>query len=85
MCCFLLYAPAKAKSRVNMTNVTHIDGTDVRQLTKADPSVASRWTPLSSSWREFVPGYERCYLVAAADNVGVRETRHFKGVTDHHP
>ena len=30
--------------------------------------------------REFAPGYEHCYLVTSAQNVGVRETRHFKGV-----
>ena len=30
--------------------------------------------------REFVPGYENCYAVTSASNVGVRETRHFKAL-----
>jgi hypothetical protein len=30
--------------------------------------------------REFAPGYEHCYAIASAANVGVRETRHFKGL-----
>jgi hypothetical protein len=30
--------------------------------------------------REFAPGYENCYLVTSAANVGVRETRHVKGL-----
>ncbi|MGI5924793.1 MAG: FAD-dependent oxidoreductase [Lentisphaeria bacterium] len=66
---------------VNMTNVTNIDGTDVRQLTKAEFICREQMDAIVEFLREFVPGYERCYLVAAADNVGVRETRHFKGVT----
>jgi hypothetical protein len=27
-----------------------------------------------------VPGYEKCYVIATANLIGVRETRHFKGL-----
>lgn len=64
---------------VNMTNVTDIDGTDVRDLTKAEIVCREQMEAIVKFLREFVPGYEKCYLVAAAENVGVRETRHFKG------
>ena len=30
--------------------------------------------------REYVPGYENCYIIGAASLIGIRETRHFKGV-----
>lgn len=65
---------------VNMTNVTGIDGTNVRDLTKAEIVCREQMDRIILFLREYVPGYERCYLVASASNVGVRETRHFKGV-----
>ena len=30
--------------------------------------------------REFVPGFESCYIISAASLMGIRETRHFKGL-----
>lgn len=65
---------------VNMTNVINVNGTDVRDLTRAEIECRAQIDRIIPFLREFVPGYERCYLVAAAENVGVRETRHFKGV-----
>ena len=29
--------------------------------------------------REFVPGFENCFIISSASLVGIRETRHFKG------
>ena len=65
---------------VNMTNAINIDGTNVRDLTKAEILCRRQMDEIVAFLREFVPGYERCYLVASAQNVGVRETRHFKGL-----
>ena len=65
---------------VNMTNVTGIDGTNVRDLTRAELICREQMNRIVAFLREFVPGYEKCYLVSSAQNVGVRETRHFKGV-----
>ena len=65
---------------VNMTNVTDIDGTDVRDLTQAEITCRDQMESIVLFLREYVPGYEKCYLSASGSNVGVRETRHFKGV-----
>ena len=65
---------------VNMTNVTDIDGTDVRQLSQAEFICRQQIEAIIAFLREFVPGYEKCYLLAVAGNIGVRETRHFKGL-----
>ena len=65
---------------VNMTNVIDIDGTDVRDLTEAELVCRRQMDAIVAFLREFVPGYEECYLVTSASNVGVRETRHVKGV-----
>ncbi len=65
---------------VNMTNVINVDATDVRQLTEAEKVCRRQIDAIIPFLREYAPGYENCYLVAAAANVGVRETRHFKGL-----
>ena len=65
---------------VNMTNVTGIDGTDVRDLTRAEMVCREQMEKIVLFLREYVPGYEKCYLSASGDMVGIRETRHFKGL-----
>ncbi len=65
---------------VNMTNVTGIDGTQAEDLTKADFICRKQMLPIVEFLREYVPGYENCYIVGSASLIGVRETRHFKGV-----
>ena len=65
---------------VNMTNVTGIDGTDVRDLTRAEMVCRDQMDAIIRFLREYVPGYEKCYLTASGEMVGVRETRHFKGM-----
>ena len=65
---------------VNMTNVTQINGCDVRDLTRAESVCREQMEKIILFLREYVPGYEKCYATSSADMVGVRETRHFKGV-----
>lgn len=64
----------------NMTNVTGIDGTNARDLTRAELVCRSQMEPIVRFLREYVPGYEECYIISAASLIGIRETRHFKGV-----
>ena len=64
----------------NMTNATGIDGTKAEDLTKAELICRKQMLPIVNFLREYVPGYENCYIVGSASLIGVRETRHFKGV-----
>ena len=64
----------------NMTNVIGIDGTKAEDLTKAEFVCRKQMLPIVNFLREYVPGYEKCYIVGSASLIGVRETRHFKGV-----
>ncbi len=64
----------------NMTNCIGIDGTSAEDLTRAELVCRSQIEPIIEFLREYVPGYENCYLLGAASLIGVRETRHFKGV-----
>ncbi len=64
----------------NMTNCTGIDGTLAEDLTRAELVCRSQILPILKFLREYVPGYETCYLVGSGSLIGVRETRHFKGL-----
>ncbi len=63
----------------NMTNATDIDGTKAEDLTKATLTCRRQLDDIIAYLREFVPGYEQCFLLSSASLIGVRETRHFKG------
>ena len=64
----------------NMTNCTDIDGTKAEDLTRAEIVCRSQMPAIVEYLREFVPGFENCYIISAGSMMGVRETRHFKGV-----
>ena len=63
----------------NMTNVTDIDGTKAESLTRAEIVCRKQMPEIVKFLREYVPGYEKCYIVGGASLMGVRETRHFEG------
>ena len=64
----------------NMTNCTDIDGTKAEDLTRAEIVCRSQMPAIVKYLREFVPGFENCYIISTGSMMGVRETRHFKGV-----
>ena len=64
----------------NMTNAIEIDGTDGESLTKGVFTCRSQIAPIIKFLREYVPGYEKCWLMSSASLIGIRETRHFEGM-----
>jgi glycine/D-amino acid oxidase-like deaminating enzyme len=63
----------------NMTNCIDIDGTSAEDLTKATVVCRHQMYEIEKFLREYVPGFENCYIISSASSIGVRETRHFKG------
>lgn len=63
----------------NMTNAIDIDGTQAEDLTKATLTCRRQMDDIIKYLREFVPGYENCFIISSASLIGIRETRHFKG------
>ncbi|MBO5990580.1 MAG: FAD-dependent oxidoreductase, partial [Lentisphaeria bacterium] len=51
-----------------------------RDLTRTEKVCRDQMESIVQFLREYVPGYEKCYLTASGSMVGVRETRHFKGI-----
>lgn len=64
----------------NMTNCVGVDGTKAEDLTRAEQVCRRQMNPIVEFLREYAPGYEHCYIISAASLIGIRETRHFKGV-----
>ena len=57
-----------------MTNAIEIDDTN------ATLQCRSQMQAIISFLKEYVPGYENCWLMSSGSLLGVRETRHFEGM-----
>ena len=64
----------------NMTNVINVDGTSAEDLTMAQIECRRQIPEIVEFLRKYAPGYAGCYVISSAAMIGVRETRHFKGV-----
>lgn len=63
----------------NMTNCIGIDGTKAEDLTRATYLCRKQMDVIVGFLRDYVPGFEHCYIISSGSLIGVRETRHFKG------
>lgn len=65
--------------RVNMTRLQNLDGTDYRDLTRAEILGRQQVLEVFRFLRKYIPGFESATLLAIAPQVGVRETRRIEG------
>lgn len=63
----------------NMTNAVEVDGTRAEDLTRAEMVCRSQLEPIQKFLREYVAGFDQCFIISSAASIGVRETRHFEG------
>lgn len=63
----------------NMTNCIGIDGTKAEDLTRATYQCRKQMEVIEQFLRDYVPGFEHCYIISSGSLIGIRETRHFKG------
>lgn len=76
----LLYRqPTEGTVCCNMTNAIEIDGTSAESMSKALVQCRSQIEEIIDFLHEYVPGYEKCWLMSEASLLGIRETRHFEG------
>ncbi|GMQ62150.1 FAD-dependent oxidoreductase [Vallitalea maricola] len=66
---------------INMTNCIDIDGTDAKDLTKGERVCRYQIQDITHFLRDYVPGFKNAYVMDSASILGVRETRHFKGIS----
>ncbi len=65
---------------INSTRLLNVDATDILDLTRAELEGQTQLPKLIEIFREYVPGFENCYISSICPNLGVRETRRFKGI-----
>lgn len=65
---------------VNTTRVLNFDGTDINELTRGEYEGMEQILMLVKLLREYVPGFESCYISSVNPTLGVRETRRFFGL-----
>ncbi len=65
--------------RINTTRLHHLDGTNVRDLTRGEVEGREQVAALMRFFRHRLPGFEHAELLDTAATVGVRETRRIVG------
>jgi hypothetical protein len=63
----------------NASRVLGVDSTDGEQLTQAEIEGHRQVMVLVNFMRQYLPGFENCYLVDTATQIGVRESRRVLG------
>lgn len=75
-----LYRANRTGERVvNATQVNHVDGTRIEDLTHAELEARQQAYQVLDFVRKHAPGYEKAYIAAMPMVVGVRETRRVLG------
>ncbi|MBR5384039.1 MAG: FAD-dependent oxidoreductase, partial [Clostridia bacterium] len=65
---------------VNSTRLLNTDATDIFDLTRAELDGQLQCQQLTEMLRQYVPGFENCFISSIAPSLGVRETRRFSGI-----
>lgn len=69
----------RGEANLNATFVNALDGTDARDVTKAEIETRRQATHLVQFLKAHVPGFEEAYIVRTAAHIGIRETRRIIG------
>ncbi|HAH86047.1 MAG TPA: FAD-dependent oxidoreductase, partial [Armatimonadetes bacterium] len=59
---------------INLSNFPGIDGTNARDLSRAEIETRREVFRITAALRKYVPGFEQAYLIDTAAHLGVRET-----------
>lgn len=71
--------PTKDHVTVNSIRILNFDGTNLTDLSSGEMTAHLQILPLISILKEYVPGFENCYLSSINPTIGVRETRRIVG------
>lgn len=69
----------KGEWQLNVTRIHDIDATNVYDLTKAEMEGRRQARVLVQYLKQNIPGFENCYLMETAPQIGIRETRRITG------
>src|SRR5690606_22195769 len=71
--------PREGQIAVNCTRLQGIDGTDARDLTRAEIATRKQAWQIHRFMQHHIGGFEHSYILDTGVQVGVRETRHVVG------
>lgn len=69
----------KGERGVNATQINYVDGTKVKDLTKAETECREQAYTVLNFLKKYAPGYENAYISQMPAIIGVRETRRITG------
>ncbi|MCC7449658.1 MAG: FAD-dependent oxidoreductase [Anaerolineae bacterium] len=72
--------PREGQVGINAARVFRLDGTDVRDLTRAEIEGRRKVMQMVRFFQQYVPGFEQSVLLDMAPRIGVRETRRIIGL-----
>lgn len=78
-CMWICSAPREGQVVVNITRATGVDGTDAKQITKAEIETRRQAMTAVNFLKKYVPGFKNSYLMSTGIHIGVRESRRIRG------
>lgn len=75
----IIRLPREGEFYVNTTESQAVDGTKVKDLTRAELSQRESIPKLFAFMKKYIPGFENAYILDVATQIGIRETRRIKG------
>ncbi len=64
---------------INCSRILNVDATKTEDLTRATQIGQEQAYEILRFLKKYAPGFENARLIAAADTIGIRETRHIEG------
>ncbi len=80
----LIYIKSLLPGEIHLNCTRHLgtDGSDVFSLTNAEIEGYLQIEKFVETLRQYVPGFENCYISNIYPSMGIRESRRFKGVRE---
>ncbi len=72
--------PIPGQATINSIRVRDFNGVDIHSLSAGESYAHLQILPLVEMLREYVPGFENCYITSVNPSIGVRETRRLCGI-----
>jgi len=79
LCSIIYWSGRPDVVNLNVTNQTHVNGTDAAQLSAAETEGRRQVWVLFAFLKKYVDGWQNAWLIDTAPHIGVRETRRFIG------
>lgn len=73
------FSPRRTEVYVNCTNVVHVDGSDVEQMSQAEIATRKQVPEVANFLIKYIPGFTNAYVLDTACQIGPRESRRIMG------